>query len=46
MTLGQKKKKKPHRIHKAHVMRRLVYTIYKRILYFQLNFYVIQKYSH
>ena len=47
MTLGQKKKKKkPHFIHKAHVMRRLVYTIYKRILYFQLNFYVIQKYSH
>ena len=46
MTLGQKKKKKPHRIHKAHVMRRLVYTIYKRILHFQLDFYVVQKYPH
>ena len=25
---------------------RLVYTIYKRIHLFQLDFYVIQKYSH
>ena len=45
------KKKKSHCMHKARVMRLVcvcvcvcIHTIYKKILLFELNFYVIQKY--